>query len=202
MAPGRLADGRYAPGYIQYRIKSDKLAVILDDPAGGLPWVLRQFDADRVVVNAPARSLAKARRIGQSRCVQLGRLRGATVGWIYGDGQFREAGTEYPLLQCTALKRQTAVGQLVSTLAVADPAAPAITGSVVWGYLPGAKDATVSGAGSADGAAKVNARRVPAPGRRRRAAGRRRACAAAGRRCGSARAGCRPRSPGASRSRR
>ncbi len=156
VAPGRLADGRYAPGYVQYRIKTDKLAVIVDDPAGGLPWVLRQFDADRVVVDTPARSLAKARRIGRSRCVQLGRLRGATVGWIYGDGQFRKAGTEYPLLQCTPLKRQAPVGQLVSTLAVADPAAPAITGSVVWGYIPGAQDATVSGAGSADGAAKVN----------------------------------------------
>ncbi len=156
VAPGRLDDGSYAPGWVQYRITSSKLAVTLDDPAGGLPWVLRQFDADRVVVEEPTRSLAGARRIGRSRCVQLGRLRGATVGWVYADGQFRPVDNEYPLLQCTALKRQTPVGTIASTLGLADVAAPTFTGSVVWGYIPGAKEATVSGTGSADGAAKVN----------------------------------------------
>jgi hypothetical protein len=156
VAPGRTDDGRYAPGWVQYRVTSSKLAVTLDDPAGGLPWVLRQFDADRVVVERATRSLAGARRVGRSRCVQLGRLRGATVGWVYGDGRFRPVGTEYPLLQCTALKRQVAVGTMASTLGLADVAAPTITGSVVWGYIPGAKEATVSGAGSADGAATVN----------------------------------------------
>ena len=155
VAPGRLSDGRYAPGWVQYRIATWKYAVTLDDPAGGLPWVLKQFDADRVVVEKPTRSLTGAKRVGRSRCVQLGRLRGATFGWVYGDGEFRAAGTEYPLLQCTSLKRPAPVGGLVSTLGLADAAAPSVTGSVVWGYLRGAKEATVSGSGSADGPAKV-----------------------------------------------
>ena len=40
-------------------------------------------------------------------------------------------------------------------MGLADAAAPSVTGSVVWGYIPGAKEATVAGSGGADGAAKV-----------------------------------------------
>jgi hypothetical protein len=155
VAPGRLADGRYAPGWVQYRVTRSKLAVTLDDPAGGLPWVLKRFDADRVVVNRPTRSLAKAKRIGRSTCVQLGRLQGAAFGWVYADGRFRRAGTEYPLLQCTALKHPAPVVKLASTLGLGDPAVPQVTGSVVWGLMPGATAVSVTGSGGADGAAKV-----------------------------------------------
>jgi hypothetical protein len=38
-------------------------------------------------------------------------------------------------------------------LKIADPAAPSITTSVVWGLIPGARSATVSGTGAADGPA-------------------------------------------------
>jgi hypothetical protein len=172
-APGRLPDGRYRPGWVQYRTHGTKFAATFDDPAGGLPWVLRQFDAERVVVDKPVRTLAGAKVIGRSRCVQLGRLRGATFGWIFGDGQFRKAGIEYPLLQCTALKRQRSVGQLVSILAPGDPSAPVVAASVAWGYLPGASEATITGSGAADGAAKVTAGaflRVGGPGASRDAA--------------------------------
>ena len=176
----------------------------LDDPAGGLPWVLERFDADRVVVNQPTRSLAKAKRIGRSRCVQLGRLRGATVGWIYGDGQFRRAGTEYPLLQCTALKRQAAGGRAgVDRSAVADPAAPASPARSSGATSRGRRGRDGVRRGSADGAAKVNdgaflrvggadARPDAASVQRRRARPLRL----------GAREGSRPRSRGASRSRR
>jgi hypothetical protein len=44
---------------------------------------------------------------------------------------------------------------MTSVIALADPAAPTITATVVWGLLPGATTATVSGTGGADGAAQV-----------------------------------------------
>ena len=47
----------------------------IDDPAGGPPWALKVFDAERITLQRPARTLAKGRIVGRNRCVQLGRLR-------------------------------------------------------------------------------------------------------------------------------
>ena len=61
----------------------------------------------------------------------------------------------------------------MATVGLADPAAPQVTGSVVWGLIPGATEVSVAGSGGADGAAKVDDGaflRVGGPTRSRRAA--------------------------------
>ena len=110
-----------------------------------------------------------------------------------------------PSTRCCSARRSSARprwGSWCRRSASPTPRRRPITGSVVWGYIPGAKDATVSGAGSADGAAKVNdgafLRLGGADAQPDAASVQRRREDAAVRRAG----GCRPRSPGASRSRR
>jgi hypothetical protein len=153
--PGRLPDGRYSASYVHYRVHSPRIAVRMDDPAGGPAWAVRVFDAERLTLRSPSRSLAKAHVIGRSRCVQLGRVQGSDFGWIFGDGRFHRTGIEDQLLQCTSRKRPKAIAKLASLMAVSDPAAPKLTQTLVWGYLPGASSAVVEGSGAADGAATV-----------------------------------------------
>jgi hypothetical protein len=45
---------------------------------------------------------------------------------------------------------------MLSVLAISDPAVPKISGTVVWGFLPGASEVTVSGSGATDGAAETS----------------------------------------------
>lgn len=145
--------GRYAASYIHYRVRNVSYPVRVDDPAGGPAWVVKAFDADRLVLDAPARTLKRARVIGRNRCVQLGRLQGTTFGWVFGDGVFRRTGIEDRLLLCTSRKRPKPVARFFTTLAITDPAAPRLAGSVVYGSLPGAPAVTIDGTGGADGAA-------------------------------------------------
>jgi len=153
--PARLPDGRYSPERTQYRVHDARIVARVADPAGGPAWALRTFNAERLALQRPARTLDGARVVGRDRCVQLGRVQGDTFGWIYGDGRFHELGIEDQLLQCTAAKRPQVQARMAFPLTIADPAAPHITGSVVWGLLPGTHEATVSGSGAADGAAAV-----------------------------------------------
>ena len=152
---GRLPDGRYSPGMVHYRVHRPRIVARLADPAGGPGWALQVFDAERLTLQRPARTLARARVITRNRCVQLGRLEGNTFGWVYGDGRFRRTGIEDQLLQCTGRKRPRAEARMAGVLAIADPATPALTRSVLWGLAPAGEAVTVAGTGGADGAATV-----------------------------------------------
>jgi hypothetical protein len=118
---------------------------------------LKSFDAERVTLDRPARTLAGAKVIGHSRCVQLGRMQDGAFGWIYGDGRFRRVptGSEYPLVQCTGLKHPKLSAQLKTTLDLANPAEPKLSRAVVWGIAPKATAVTVAGTDGADGSAQV-----------------------------------------------
>lgn len=153
--PGRLPDGRYSPNMVHYRVHDPKIAVRLPDPAGGPEWAVQVFDAERVNLKKPARTLAGAKVIGRNRCAQLGRVQDGVFGWIYGDGRFRPTrlGGEYQLIQCTSRKRPALTASFASTLGLADPADPKLTGSIVWGLAPAPVD--VAGTGGADGAAQA-----------------------------------------------
>ena len=155
--PGRLPDGRFEAGYVQYRVHHVKVVARIPDPGGGPDWALKRFDAERIALDRPARTLAGAKVIGRNRCVQLGRVKDGAFGWIYGDGSFRRVptGREYGLLQCAGLKRPKLSAQLKATLDLADPAAPKIVRTAVWGIAPDATAVTVAGTGGADGAATL-----------------------------------------------
>jgi hypothetical protein len=155
--PGRLADGRFAAGYVQYRAHDARVAVRVPDPAGGPDWALKAFDAERVALDRPARTLAKAKVIGRSRCVQLGRVQEGAFGWVYADGRFRRVatGSEYGLVQCTGLKRPKLSAAMKTALDLANPAEPKLTRAVVWGIAPDATAVSVAGTGGADGAAQL-----------------------------------------------
>ncbi len=155
--PGRLPDGRFAAGYVQYRVHHARVTVRIPDPAGGPDWALKAFDAERLALDRPARTLAGAKVIGRNRCVQLGRLQDGGFGWIYADGRFRRVptGSELGLVQCTGFKRPSLSAQLKSTLDLTDPAEPKLTRAAVWGIAPKAGAVTVAGTGGADGAAAV-----------------------------------------------
>jgi hypothetical protein len=155
--PGRLPDGRFAAGYVQYRVHHARVAVRIPDPAGGPDWALKAFDAERIALDRPARTLAGAKAIGRNRCVQLGRMQDGAFGWVYGDGRFRRVptGSEFGLVQCTGLKRPTLSAQLKATLDLANPAEPALSRAVVWGIAPKATAVTVAGTDGADGSAQL-----------------------------------------------
>ena len=149
---GRLPDGRFSPGYVHYKVSHARIPIRLEDPAGGLPWVLRVFDADRITLQTPARTLAGGRVVGRKRCVQVGRLQDGRFGWVFGDGRFRTTPDVVDrLLQCTSRKAPRAVAGYLTTLT------PGLipNGSIVWGQLPDADAVTVAGTGAADGAAVV-----------------------------------------------
>jgi hypothetical protein len=152
---GRLPDGRYDPSYVHLRVHRSRIALRVPDPAGGPDWAVRVLDADRLSLQRPARTLAGALVVGRNRCVQLGRLRGGTFGWVFGDGRFRRIGREERLLQCTSRKRPELMARFETTLAIDDPAAPRPVGTVVWGLAPGARSVRVAGTGAADGPAEV-----------------------------------------------
>ena len=150
---GRLPDGRYDPGFLHLRVHRPRIALQLVDPGGGPDWAVRVFDAERLSLRRPSRTLAGARVIGRERCVQLGRLRGATFGWVYGDGRFRRVGHEDRLIQCTSRRRPELMARFDAALAIEDPAAPRLAASVLWGYAPGEKRVRVVGTGGVDGEA-------------------------------------------------
>jgi hypothetical protein len=151
---GRLPDGRYSSSYVHYRVRNARMPIRIEDAAGGPPWVLRVFDADRITLQRPARTLARGRVVGRNRCVQVGRLQDGRFGWVFGDGQFRATPDVVDrLLQCTSRKVPRAVGGFLTTLG----AGPVPAGTIVWGQLPGAKDASVAGTGAADGPVAVAA---------------------------------------------
>jgi hypothetical protein len=152
---GRLPDGRFSASYVHYRVHRPRVTVIAPDPAGGPEWAVKAFDAERISLTRRARTLAGGRIVGRNRCVQLGRIKDGAFGWVYGDGRFRRTRTaaEYRLIQCTSRKRPQLTAKLESVLTIADPAAPAISGSVVWGITPDAGPVTVAGTDGADGVA-------------------------------------------------
>jgi hypothetical protein len=155
--PGRLPDGRFAAGYVQYRVHHVRVAVRIPDPAGGPDWALKAFDAERLALDRPARTLAGAKVIGRNRCVQLGRMQEGAFGWVYADGRFRRvpAGSEYGLVQCTGFRRPSLSAQLKTTLDLANPAEPKLSRAVVWGIAPKATAVTVAGTDGADGTAQL-----------------------------------------------
>jgi len=155
--PGRLPDGRFAAGYVQYRAHHVRVALRIPDPSGGPDWALKAFDAERLALDRPARTLKGARVIGRDRCVQLGRMQDGAFGWVYGDGRFRRVptGSEYSLVQCTGRKHPKLSAQLKETLDLANPAEPKLTRAVVWGIAPDATAVSVAGTGGADGPATV-----------------------------------------------
>ena len=155
--PGRLPDGRFAAGYVQYRVHHVRVAVRMPDPAGGPDWALKAFDAERLALDRPSRTLAGAKVIGRNRCVQLGRMQDGAFGWVYADARFRRVttGSEYGLVQCTGFKRPSLSAQLKTTLDLANPAEPKLSRAVVWGIAPEATAVTVAGTDGADGGAQV-----------------------------------------------
>ena len=179
--PGGLADGRYAPGWVQYRVTTSKLAVTLDDPAGGLP--LGAAPVRRRPRRSSTGRRARWRARGGSGAAAACSSAACAARRSAGSTPTGSSGRPGPSTRCCSARRSSARsrwGSWCRRSRVADPAAPAITGSVLWGYIPGAKAATVSGAGSADGHGEGQRRRVPAPGRGRRAAGWPRACRGGG----------------------
>ena len=153
---GRLPDGRYSSSMTHYRKHGERIAVRIADPAGGPDWAVALFDAERLSLQKPQRTLKGARVIGRNRCVQLGRMQGDEFGWVYGDGRFRPVEIEDQLLQCTGRKRPKPVGRMASSMTIGDPAAPKLAATVLWGFIPGANEATVSGTGAADGPAETS----------------------------------------------
>jgi hypothetical protein len=71
------------------------------------------------------------------------------------DGRFRRVptGSEYGLVQRTSFKRPSLSAKFESALDVADPAAPKLARSIVWGIAPNAPAVAVAGTDGADGAA-------------------------------------------------
>ncbi len=153
---GRLPDGRYSSSMTQYRKHGERIAVRIADPAGGPDWAVALFDAERLSLQKPQRTHKGARVIGRNRCVQLGRMQGDEFGWVYGDGRFRPVEIEDQLLLCTSRKRPKPVGNMASSMTIVDPAAPKLAATVLWGLIPGANEATVSGTGAADGPAETS----------------------------------------------
>jgi hypothetical protein len=86
--PSRIALRRTGPYAVAARV---------DDPAGGPPWVVRTFLAERS-------SLLRGRRhvVGRNRCFQLGRLHGGRFGWLDDRSVFRPvtAGYRGAPIQC------------------------------------------------------------------------------------------------------
>lgn len=152
----RLPDGRFDPSRVHYRVERPRIALTVPDPGGGPDWAVRLFDAERLTIRKPVRSLRGALVVGRNRCVQLGRLSGGRFGWVFGDGRFRATpGIEHTLLQCTSRLRPRAMALFATTLSIPEPAAPEPSGSLVWGFAPGAGSVTVSGTGAADGAIRT-----------------------------------------------
>ena len=146
-----------------------KFAVTLDDPAGGLPWVLRAVRRRARGRGASRRARSPGRSVvGRSRCVQLGRLqrRDVRLG-LRRRASSGRAGIGVPAAAVHVAQAPGAGGRPGLDPGLADAAAPSVTGSVVWGFLPGATEATVAGSGSADGAGEGHRRRLPAPRRGR-----------------------------------
>lgn len=151
---GRLPDGRYDPGRVHLRVHRPRIALRADDPHGGPDWAVRVFDAERLTLQRPARSFSRALVVGRNRCVQLGRMRGATFGWVFGDGRFRRTRfAEDRLVQCTSRSRPELIGRFETVLAIEDPASPQPTAALVWGYAPDAREVRVTGTGALDGEA-------------------------------------------------
>jgi hypothetical protein len=147
----RTADGRYKAGYVHYRVHGVRVAVQAADPAGGPDWAVETFDAERITLERPARTLAGGRVVGRERCAQLGRIENGRFGWIYGDGRFHALGVEDQLLECTSRKRPQPLARLATALTIADPAAPALAATAIWGLADG--PVTVAGTGAGDGPA-------------------------------------------------
>ncbi|HEV2814439.1 MAG TPA: hypothetical protein VGW10_14380, partial [Solirubrobacteraceae bacterium] len=151
----RLPDGRYDPSRVHYRLRRERIALTVPDPAGGPSWAVKVFDADRFTIRRPQRTLRGALRVGRIRCGQLGRVHDGRVGWVFGDGRFRRTLLEDHLLECTSRKRPELTASFETTLTIEDPAAPRLAGTVVWGLAPRGGPVTVAGMPGADGAATV-----------------------------------------------
>ncbi|HEX8087183.1 MAG TPA: hypothetical protein VF529_23090 [Solirubrobacteraceae bacterium] len=146
--PGRLPDGRYDPSRVHYRVHRPKIAVRVPDPAGGPAWAVKVFDAERISLRRPARSLRRGLIVGRNRCAQVGRLRDGAFGWVFGDGRFRRIGLEDRLVQCTSRRRPEPEARIETTLRIEDPAAPEPAATIVWGLAPGATEVRVAGFGN------------------------------------------------------
>jgi hypothetical protein len=159
---GRLDDGRYDPGRVHLRVHRDTLreSARVKDPGGGPDWVLRSFEAERLTLQRPARTLRGARVVGRNRCVQLGREQGGRFGWVYGDGRFRaiSAFVEGQLEQCGSRKRPALQRQDDEILDLSDFAAPRVVREVLWGEAPGARSLALKGTKGAEGPVPVGPR--------------------------------------------
>ncbi|WP_036725070.1 hypothetical protein [Patulibacter minatonensis] len=110
-------------------------AARVDDPAGGAPWVLRTFLAERFTTVRSGTHV-----VGRNRCFQLGRLHRGRFGWIDGHDVFRPvtAGYRGAPIDCGSrlpdLHREPAV-QAFHPLRTAAGTQPSRTGTVVWGSV-------------------------------------------------------------------
>lgn len=125
---------------VKTRATRGTLRVVQRTPAGGdrLPWALRSFERPRVTGGLASRVRADPTRPG-IRCVQLGRLRGSTFGWVLPGGPFRPSAATTDLLavcETDATSARPGVGALV--LPDRDPYDPDSRAreSVVWGLAP------------------------------------------------------------------
>ena len=128
---------------ITARVSSERIVTRVADPAGGPEWAVKLVQSQRM---RNGRNIAKPQT-----CVQLGRIRGGEFGWIHGDGSFRAGESIEHLEQCMPRTWRQPMAQFISTLAVSDPAAPKITGGVIWGRVRGVSEVMVSGTEGADG---------------------------------------------------
>ena len=143
--PRRAAPRPIAAATTDFKVRvfSERIVLRVADPAGGPEWAVKLIQSQRT---RNGRNVAKPQT-----CVRLGRIEGGRFGWIHGDGLFRPGETIEHLEQCMPRAWRKPTAHFVSTLAVADPAAPRITAGVVWGRVPGASQVTVRGSDGADG---------------------------------------------------
>jgi hypothetical protein len=125
------------------------------DPAGGPDWVVRVFDADRMIP-AAIRRRGSDGKVSVARCAQLGRDVHGTFGWIDGNNTFRRVTTasqEGLPAFCTSRRIGiTHAPELRAAMLVDRPKTrdPQPRGSVVWGLVGGeARSAVLSVRGRA-----------------------------------------------------
>jgi hypothetical protein len=124
------------------------------DPLGGPEWVVRVFEALRVVRPAQRRRGVDP-VIGHNLCAQLGRLHDGVFGWLEADGTFRPTPVGTPGGGSTSLcaSRKPDLGGdpwLLTLSPMTEPNVPAarVKSTIAWGLAgPGARAVSLKLAG-------------------------------------------------------
>lgn len=110
------------------------------DPAGGPDWVVRTFEADRMIPPASRRPGTDG-VISVALCAQLGREVGGRFGWIDGTNTFRPVATASMMgapAFCGSRKPDTRkLPELHLVTLVDQPKSPdpTVRGSIIWGLV-------------------------------------------------------------------